>query len=69
MEEKMSFKIDESKAKEAARRFLGQYYNVIDTEAVLEDNVWLVTTYLGSTSSQRRIVRIDADSGKILGYT
>ena len=65
----MSLKIDEEKAKEATRRFLGQYYNVVDTKAVLEDHEWLVTAYLGFANTQTKIVRIDATSGKILGYT
>lgn len=65
----MSFRIDEEKAKEAARRFLGQYHNVVDTKAILEDQVWVVTTYLGFANTQTKTVRIDAISGKILGYT
>ena len=65
----MSLRIDEEKAKEAARRFLGQYHNVVDTEATLENDVWLVTAYLGFASTQKRTVRVDASSGKILGYT
>ena len=65
----LSIEIDEEKAKETTRIFLGQYHNVVDTKAVLEDQIWLVTAYLGFTSTQTRIVRIDAISGKILGYT
>lgn len=65
----MSFKIDEQSAKEITRRFLSQYHNVVDTKAVLSDNEWQVTAYLGFTSTQTKTVRIDAVSGKIIGYT
>lgn len=68
-EKNMSFKIDEESAKEITRRFLSQYYNVVDTKAMLSDNEWQVTAHLGFTSTQTKIVRIDAVSGKILGYT
>ena len=61
--------IDAEKAKELARRFLGQYYTVIDATALLENNVWVVTTYLGFSNTQTKQVRIDAYSGKILGYS
>ncbi|HEX5458249.1 MAG TPA: hypothetical protein VFX64_07700 [Candidatus Nitrosotalea sp.] len=62
-------KIDSSKAQELARRFLGQYHSVIDTKAILEDGVWVVTAYLGFSNTQTKRVRIDADSGRILGYS
>jgi hypothetical protein len=68
-ENSISLKIDEETAKELARRLLGQYYSVVDAKAVLEDQVWLVTAYLGFSNTQTRRVRIDANSGKILGYT
>ncbi len=61
--------IDIEKAKELARRFLSQYYTVIDAKAVLDNNVWTVTTYLGFSNTQTKQVRIDACSGKILGYS
>ena len=61
--------IDAEKAKELARRFLGQYYTVIDVKAVLDNNIWIVTTYLGFSNTQTKQVRIDAYSGKILGYS
>lgn len=61
--------IDSSKAQEVARRFLGQYHSVIETKAVLEDKVWIVTAYLGFANTQTKKVRIDVNSGKILGYS
>jgi len=61
--------IDAEKAIELTRRFLGQYYTVIDAKAVLDNNVWVVTTYLGFSNTQTKHVRIDAYSGKILNYS
>ena len=62
-------RIDEEAAKAITRRFLGQYHNVIDTKAVLEENTWRVTAQLSFTGSQKKTVQIDAASGKIMGYT
>jgi len=67
--ENMEQKIDSSKAQELTRRFLGQYHTVIDTKAILEKDTWVVTAYLGFANTQTRQVRIDANSGQILGYT
>ena len=67
--DKLEDKVDSSKAQELARRFLAQYHSVIDTEAVLEDGVWLVTAHLGFSNTQTKQVKIDIDSGRILGYT
>jgi hypothetical protein len=61
--------VDAEKAKEIVRRFLGQYYTVIDVKAILDNNVWIVTTHLGFSNTQTKQVRIDAYSGKILGYS
>lgn len=61
--------IDAEKAKDIARRFLGQYYTVIDAKAVLDNNEWIVTTYLGFSNTQTKQVRLDSYSGKILGYS
>ena len=66
---KLEDKVDSSKAQELARRFLSQYHSVIDTEAVLEDGVWIVTAHLGFSNTQTKQVKIDIDSGRILGYT
>ena len=61
--------IDAEKAKEITRRFLGQYHTVIDVKAVLDNNVWIVTTHIGFSNTQTKIVKIDVYSGKILGYS
>ena len=68
-DDKLEDKVDSSKAEELARRFLAQYHSVIDTKAVLEDGVWIVTAHLGFSNTQTRQVKIDIDSGRILGYT
>lgn len=67
--DKLEDKVDSSKAQELARRFLSQYHSVIDTKAVLEDGVWIVTANLGFSNTQTKQVKIDVDSGRILGYT
>jgi len=68
-EKNLASNIDEEKAKELTRRFLGQHHTVVDTKAVLDNQIWQVTAYLGFSNTQTRVVQIDADSGKILGYT
>ncbi len=67
--ENIEQKIDSAKAQELTRRFLSQYHTVIDTKVALEKDVWIVTAYLGFANTQTRKVRIDANSGQILGYT
>lgn len=67
-EGKIDEKIDSSRAQELARRLLSQYHSVIDTKAVLENDVWIVTAYIGFSNTQTKRVKIDANSGKILGY-
>ena len=64
--EQNTSQIDAERAKEITRRFLGQYHTVIDAEAVLDNNVWIVTAYLGFSNTQTRQVRIEAYSGKIV---
>ncbi|HEV2193180.1 MAG TPA: PepSY domain-containing protein [Nitrosopumilaceae archaeon] len=69
MTEQNISQISAERAKELTRRFLGQYYTVIDAEAILENNVWTVTAYLGFSNTQTRQVRINAYSGKIMDYS
>ena len=66
MTEQNISQIDAERAKEITRRFLGQYHTVIDVEAILDNNVWIVTAYLGFSNTQTRQVRIEAYSGKIM---
>jgi len=67
--EQNTSQIDAERAKEITRRFLGQYYTIVDAEAIIDDNVWIVTAYLGFSNTQTRQVRIDSYSGKIMGYS
>jgi hypothetical protein len=67
-EKNLPLQIDEEKAKELTRIFLGQYHTVVDTKAVLDNEVWLVTAYLGFSNTQTKVVKLDAYSGQILGY-
>jgi hypothetical protein len=67
--DKLEDKIDSNKAQELARRCLVQYHSVIDTKAVLENDVWIVTATLGFSNTQTKQVKIDAYSGRILGFT
>jgi len=64
----MNEKIDSSRAQELARILLSQYHSVIDTKAVLESDVWIVTVFIGFSDTQTKRVKIDANSGRILGY-
>ncbi|MGI0088462.1 MAG: hypothetical protein ACREBI_10985 [Nitrosotalea sp.] len=64
--EDLASRIDEERAKEMVKRFLGQYHTVIDTKAVLDNGIWQVTAHLGFANTQTKVVRIDATSGMIL---
>lgn len=61
--------IDEYKAKEVAKKFLEQYHSVIVTKAILEHNEWSVSAKVGVSQRAIRKVRIDAATGRILGYS
>lgn len=64
----MYLQIDKSYAILLATRFLGQHHSgIIPKDAVLQGNVWIVTLSTGFTESKLRHVRIDANSGTILG--
>lgn len=61
--------IGEENAKKIAVRFLEQHYSVLDVkEAVFEDGIWTVTVLISPFGNQSRKVRIDAKSGKIIGW-
>lgn len=65
----MGQKIDSMIAQEMARRLLSQYHSVIDTKAHLENDTWVVTAHIGFSNTQTKRVRIDANSGQVLGYS
>lgn len=61
--------ISEDDAKQIAKRFLEQHHSIHSVkETVLEDDVWTVTVLISSYDNQSRKVRIDAQSGMILGW-
>ncbi|NHH97268.1 hypothetical protein DYY66_2366 [Candidatus Nitrosotalea sp. FS] len=61
--------IDEFKAKEIARRFLEQYHSIIVSDVLLEDDVWTVSAKTGLMPKDVKKVMIDAETGRILGYS
>lgn len=61
--------IDEYKAKEIAKKFLGQYHSIIVTHAIFEQDAWSVSVRVGISPQAVRKVRIDAVTGRILGYS
>lgn len=62
-------KINEYQAIEIAKRFLEQHHSVSGAKAVLNGKEWIITTSIGISKNNVRIVRIDAKTGKILDYT
>lgn len=61
--------IDEIKAKELARKFLEQYHSIIVLNAILEDGVWDVAAKIGLMPKDVKKVKIDSETGRILGYS
>lgn len=61
--------IDEVKAKELARKFLEQYHSIILLDAALEDYVWQVSAKVGLAPKDVKRIMIDAETGRILGYS
>jgi len=62
--------IDKSAAIGIAVRFLNQHFSVHGIDAVLKDEIWLVTARIqvfGNTMTEE--IRIDKTSGKIEDYT
>ena len=61
--------VDEFKAKEIARKFLEQYHSIIVSEVILEDEIWTVSAKTGLMPKDIKKVMIDAETGRILGYS
>lgn len=61
--------IDEIKAKDLARRFLEQYHSIVVLNAILEEDVWEVSAKIGLAPKDVRKVMVDAETGRILGYS
>jgi len=66
---KIRLTVDEFKAKEIARKFLEQYHSVIVSEVLLEGEVWTVSAKTGLMPRDVKKVMIDAETGRILGYS
>ncbi len=62
-------KINRQQAIEITRKFLEQHHNVSGAKAVLKQDRWVVTMCIGISKSNTRRVEIDANTGRILGYT
>jgi len=62
--------IDKSDAIEIALRFLNQHFSVHEIDAVLKDEIWLVTAQIqvfGNLMTEE--IHIDRTTGKIEDYT
>ncbi|TLX95183.1 MAG: hypothetical protein E6K91_03670 [Thaumarchaeota archaeon] len=56
-------------AKTIATRFLEQYHVIHGLDAVLEDNIWIVTVQVSLFNNTHvKKVRIEANTGRILDY-
>ncbi|HEX5457177.1 MAG TPA: hypothetical protein VFX64_02195 [Candidatus Nitrosotalea sp.] len=62
-------KIDKRHAIEITAKFLEQHHSIGAATAVLKGTEWFVTMSVGMSKNDIREVRIDANTGKILGYT
>jgi len=65
----MAPNIDAKDAIDRAKEFLEEYhgsFNLIST--TLEGKIWLVVCDVGFLNEEIKEVKVDADSGKILGY-
>ncbi len=65
----MASNIDVKDAIDRAQEFLEEYhdsFNLIST--TLEGKIWLVVCDVGFLNEAIKEVKVDADSGKILGY-
>ncbi len=61
--------VDESRAIAIARRFLVQYHSpVIFKSASFHKKTWIVSMEVGLLNEDIMVVKIDAETGKILGY-
>ncbi len=64
----MFLQIDASKAIDMAREFLKQSYTtIVFKNIVMEEKVWIVECNVGFLKDNLKKVRIDANTGKIIG--
>jgi hypothetical protein len=65
----LSQSIDGRRAKSIARKFLEHYHSlIIFKDAVLEEMIWTVIMDVGHADEHIIHVKVDAKTGKILGY-
>lgn len=65
----MALSIDAKEAIENAQEFLDEYhgsFKLIST--TLEGNVWIIICDVGFLNEEIKKVKVDANSGKILGF-
>ena len=64
----MLLKIDAQRAIDISREFLKQSYNtVIFKNIIMEEKIWTVECNVGFLKDNIKKVRIDANTGKIIG--
>ncbi|HWY33310.1 MAG TPA: hypothetical protein VNX68_01610 [Nitrosopumilaceae archaeon] len=62
-------RIDGRRAKSIARKFLEHYHSlIIFKDAVLDEMIWTVIMDVGHADEHIIHVKVDAETGKILGY-
>lgn len=61
--------VDSKVAYSIAMKFFEQHHSdVIVKEVIFDNDTWIVKVSIGMVSKQDKQVRIDAKTGKILGY-
>ena len=69
----MGLVIDTPKAIEIAQKFLEEHHTTVDLKSCVleestEEKIWIVTFDIGFLDEKIKKVKIDANSGSILGY-
>jgi len=66
----MAIHFEMEDAIEKAEKFLEKHHDTINLKSAdLEDNIWYLIFDVGFLSEQLKEVKLDSESGKILGYT
>ncbi|TLX93897.1 MAG: PepSY domain-containing protein [Thaumarchaeota archaeon] len=61
--------MDSKKAEEMATQFLQQHHSVLSIKKInLENGIWLVEVMVSPFGERTKKVRIDAKTGKIIGW-
>ena len=61
---------DMENAIEIAEKFLDEHHSTVNLKSAdLDDNIWYIIFDVGFLSEQLKEVKVDSNSGKILGYT